>query len=83
MLLGQEFSGYAAQVELCAGRIRAALDGIYELPLGGTAVGTGLNAIPGFAPAVIAELAAAHRHPVPRGQESFRSAGRPKTPSAS
>ena len=58
MLLGQEFSGYAAQVELCAGRIRAALDGIYDLALGGTAVGTGLNAIPGFAPAVIAQVAA-------------------------
>jgi fumarate hydratase class II len=58
MLLGQEFSGYAVQVELCIGRIRAALEGIYELPLGGTAVGTGLNAIPGFAPAVIADMAA-------------------------
>lgn len=58
MLLGQEFSGYAVQVELCAGRIRSALDGIHELPLGGTAVGTGLNAIPGFAAATIAEIAA-------------------------
>jgi fumarate hydratase class II len=58
MLMGQEFSGYAAQMELCAGRIRAALEGIYELALGGTAIGTGLNAIPGFAPAVIADIAA-------------------------
>ncbi|HEX6897893.1 MAG TPA: lyase family protein, partial [Bryobacteraceae bacterium] len=41
MLLGQEFSGYAAQVENCGARIVAALQGIYELPLGGTAVGTG------------------------------------------
>ncbi|HYL36236.1 MAG TPA: class II fumarate hydratase [Bryobacteraceae bacterium] len=57
MLLGQEFGGYGAQVELCAGRVRAALEGMYELALGGTAVGTGLNAIPGFAAAVIAELA--------------------------
>ncbi len=57
MTLGQEFSGYAAQVENCGARIVAALEGIYELPLGGTAVGTGLNAIPGFAAAVIAELA--------------------------
>ena len=56
MLLGQEFSGYAAQVEQCAGRVRSALEGIYELPLGGTAVGTGLNAVPGFAAAVIAEI---------------------------
>ena len=45
MLLGQEFSGYAAQVELCGQRIKAALEGIYALALGGTAVGTGLNAV--------------------------------------
>ncbi len=57
MLFGQEFSGYAAQVEQSAARVRAALNGIYELPLGGTAIGTGLNAEPGFAPAVIAEIA--------------------------
>jgi len=58
MLFGQEFGGYAAQVEQSGARVRAALDGIYELPLGGTAVGTGLNAVPGFAAAVIAEVAA-------------------------
>jgi fumarate hydratase class II len=58
MLFGQEFSGYAAQVEQSAARVRAGLEGIYELPLGGTAIGTGLNAVPGFAPAVIAEIAA-------------------------
>ena len=56
MLLGQEFSGYASQVEHSIGRVRAALEGIYELPLGGTAVGTGLNAKPGFAGATIAEI---------------------------
>ena len=58
MTLGQEFSGYAAQVESCIGRIKSALEGIYELALGGTAVGTGLNALPGFAAKVIADLAA-------------------------
>ena len=42
--LGQEFSGYARQVGLSIDRVRKALDGIYELALGGTAVGTGLNA---------------------------------------
>jgi fumarate hydratase class II len=57
MTLGQEFSGYARQVELAASRVEAALAGIYELPLGGTAVGTGLNAPEGFASAVIAEIA--------------------------
>jgi fumarate hydratase, class II len=55
--MGQEFSGYARQVEAARERVAAALPGIYELPLGGTAVGTGLNAPPGFAPAVIAEIA--------------------------
>ncbi|MEO7650422.1 MAG: class II fumarate hydratase [Bryobacteraceae bacterium] len=55
--LGQEFSGYARQVEACSDRVRAALPGIYELALGGTAVGTGLNAPPRFAAGVIAEIA--------------------------
>jgi len=57
MLLGQEFDGYVAQVENCMTRLAYAMEGIYELPLGGTAVGTGLNAVPGFAAAVIQELA--------------------------
>ena len=49
MRLGQEFGGYARQVELSMRRVYQALEGIYELPIGGTAVGTGLNAPPGFA----------------------------------
>ncbi|HYO83985.1 MAG TPA: class II fumarate hydratase [Bryobacteraceae bacterium] len=57
MRLGQEFSGYAAQVRNSATRIEAALPGICELALGGTAVGTGLNAPQGFAAAVIQKLA--------------------------
>jgi fumarate hydratase class II len=55
--LGQEFSGYARQVQAARERIEAALPGIYELPLGGTAVGTGLNAPPDFARTVIADIA--------------------------
>jgi fumarate hydratase class II len=58
MRLGQEFSGYARQVEAARERMEAALPGMCELALGGTAVGTGLNAPEGFASAVIAELAA-------------------------
>ena len=54
MRLGQEFSGYAQQVRSCAERLTLALDGIYELPLGGTAIGTGVNAPPGFAVQTIA-----------------------------
>ena len=55
--MGQEFSGYARQVEASLERIEAALPGIYELPLGGTAVGTGLNTPAGFARKTIAEIA--------------------------
>jgi fumarate hydratase, class II len=47
--LGQEFSGYAAQVQLGIARIEATLPGLYALAQGGTAVGTGLNAHPEFA----------------------------------
>jgi fumarate hydratase class II len=54
--LGQEFGGYRRQVELAGQRLLAAAAEAAELPLGGTAAGTGLNAPPGFAPAVIARL---------------------------
>jgi fumarate hydratase, class II len=54
--LGQEFSGYARQVALGRVRVLAALERVAELPLGGTAVGTGLNAPAGMTEAVIAEL---------------------------
>ena len=57
MRLGQEFSGYAQQVAASRERIESAMAGMYELALGGTAVGTGLNAERGFAAAVIAEIA--------------------------
>jgi len=73
MLLGQEFSGYARQAELCAGRVRVALEGIYELPLGGTAVGTGLNAIPGFAPAAIADIAQRTKLPFHEAANHFEA----------
>ena len=57
MRLGQEFSGYAQQIKHAIGRVSDAIKGLYELPLGGTAVGTGLNAPPGFAAETIAEIA--------------------------
>ena len=57
MSLGQEFSGYAAQVGNGAERVGVAVQGLYELPLGGTAVGTGLNTPPGFAASVIELIA--------------------------
>ncbi len=56
--LGQEFSGYARQVELGIGRVEAALPGLRELAIGGTAVGTGLNTHAEFGAKVAAELSA-------------------------
>jgi fumarate hydratase, class II len=55
--LGQEFSGYAQQAKNALARLEAVKPRLAELPLGGTAVGTGLNAHPDFAPKVIARLA--------------------------
>ncbi|PKZ66924.1 aspartate ammonia-lyase [Gordonia terrae] len=54
--LGQEFGGYARQVEAGIERITATLPRVGELPIGGTAVGTGLNAPAGFGTKVVAEL---------------------------
>jgi fumarate hydratase class II len=55
--LGQEFSGYAAQLELGLEGLRATLPQVHQLAIGGTAVGTGLNAPSGFGEAVAARLA--------------------------
>ncbi len=57
LTLGQEFSGYAAQVERGIGRLRGALPNLYALAQGGTAVGTGLNAAAGFADSFAKEVA--------------------------
>ena len=57
LTLGQEFSGYAAQLAHGDAHVRAALPHLHELALGGTAVGTGLNAPKGYANQVAAELA--------------------------
>ncbi|MGK9270274.1 class II fumarate hydratase [Williamsia muralis] len=54
--LGQEFGGYARQLEASAERVSATLVRVGELPIGGTAVGTGLNAPDGFGTKVVAEL---------------------------
>jgi len=55
--LGQEFGGYARQIELSRARINEAANGLEELPLGGTAVGTGINAHPQFARRAIRTIA--------------------------
>ena len=57
LTLGQEFSGYVAMLSDNVERLEAALKGVYRLALGGTAVGTGINAEPGFDREVAAEIA--------------------------
>ncbi|TQL59130.1 fumarase class II [Oryzihumus leptocrescens] len=71
--LGQEFSGYRRQVELGIARVQAAAEGVAELPLGGTAAGTGLNAAPGFAAAVIERLAAQTGVPLREAENHFEA----------
>jgi fumarate hydratase class II len=69
--LGQEFSGYAEQLRLGIGRIETALEGTMFLPLGGTAVGTGLNAPAGFDALACEELAVASGLPVKPAPNKF------------
>jgi fumarate hydratase class II len=57
LTLGQEWSGYAGMLDANLDRIEAALEGVYQLALGGTAVGTGINSAPGFAEEAAAEIA--------------------------
>ncbi|MFD9164848.1 class II fumarate hydratase [Streptomyces sp. NPDC059558] len=73
--LGQEFGGYAAQVRYGVERLRAALPRLAELPLGGTAVGTGINTPPGFSAAVIAEVATATGLPLTEARDHFEAQG--------
>jgi fumarate hydratase class II len=73
--LGQEFGGYAAQVDRAAGTIRDTLAAVGELPLGGTAVGTGLNCPPGFASAVIGRLARELDLPLTEAGDHFAAHG--------
>jgi fumarate hydratase, class II len=73
LTLGDEFSGYAAQVRLGAGRIEAALQGVFALAQGGTAVGTGLNAHPDFARLFAEEIAAATGLPFISASNKFEA----------
>jgi fumarate hydratase, class II len=73
--LGQEFGGYAAAVRRGAERAAAVVPDVAELPLGGTAVGTGLNAPPRFAASVIARLAEDFGLPLTEARDHFEAAG--------
>jgi fumarate hydratase class II len=73
--LGQEFGGYAAAINYGIERLYSSLPRVAELPLGGTAVGTGLNAPPEFAPKVIARLAAETGLPLTEARDHFEAQG--------
>ncbi|MGW2274614.1 class II fumarate hydratase [Streptomyces yangpuensis] len=73
--LGQEFGGYAAQIRYGVERLRSSLPRLAELPLGGTAVGTGINTPPGFSAAVIAEVAVATGLPLTEARDHFEAQG--------
>ena len=73
--LGQEFAGYASQVRRGVERLRASLPRLAELPLGGTAVGTGINTPPGFARLVIQRLAHDTGLPLTEARDHFEAHG--------
>ncbi|HTE72204.1 MAG TPA: class II fumarate hydratase [Actinomycetes bacterium] len=73
--LGQEFAGYAAQVARGVERVEATLPRVGELPLGGTAVGTGINTPPGFAAAVVELLADDMGLPLREARDHFEAQG--------
>jgi fumarate hydratase class II len=73
--LGQEFGGYAAQAGHGAERLEAVLPRLAELPLGGTAVGTGINTPEGFAARAIEEIARATGLPLTEARDHFEAQG--------
>jgi fumarate hydratase class II len=73
--LGQEFSGFARQIRLGIERVNATIVRVAEVPLGGTATGTGINTPPGFSKKVIAELAAATGLHITEALDHFEAQG--------
>ncbi|SEG45610.1 fumarase, class II [Thermomonospora echinospora] len=73
--LGQEFGGYAAQMRYGVQRLEGVLPRVAELPLGGTAVGTGINTPPGFAARVIAVIAQETGLPLTEARDHFEAQG--------
>ena len=71
LTLGQEFSGYAAQLEAAQEAISGSLEHLYELAIGGTAVGTGLNTRPGFDQEMVAEINRLTGSPFRVGRNKF------------
>jgi fumarate hydratase, class II len=75
LTVGQEWSGYAHQLSQAIDRLLASAEGLFELAAGGTAVGTGLNASPGFGVQVAAEIATATGYPFVTAANRFAAQG--------
>ncbi|MFB7531857.1 class II fumarate hydratase [Streptomyces sp. NPDC056178] len=75
LTVGQEWSGYAHQLHQAVDRVTRSAEDLYELAMGGTAVGTGLNAPPGFGEQVAAEIATATGYPFTTAQNKFAAQG--------
>ena len=75
VMLGQEFGGYAATLSLAAERLDGVLPRVRELPLGGTAVGTGINTPPGFAARAIEVLGELSGQPFTEARDHFEAQG--------
>jgi fumarate hydratase class II len=73
--VGQEWSGWAAQLRACIAEIERSREGLYELALGGTAVGTGLNAPEGFSKQIAAKIAALTSKPFVTAPNKFMAQG--------
>jgi fumarate hydratase class II len=75
LTVGQEWHGWAAQIRAAVADIKASREGLYALAVGGTAVGTGLNAPPGFAKAVAAKIAELTGKPFVTASNKFAAQG--------
>ncbi|MEU5641129.1 class II fumarate hydratase [Streptomyces milbemycinicus] len=75
LTVGQEWSGYAYQLKQAMERVTGSAEGLYELAMGGTAVGTGLNAPPGFGEQVATEIASATGFPFTTAANKFAAQG--------
>jgi len=75
LTVGQEWSGYAHQLTQAIDRVTSSAEGLYELAAGGTAVGTGLNAPPGFAEEIAAQIASQTGYPFITAASKFAAQG--------
>jgi fumarate hydratase class II len=75
LTVGQEWSGYVAQLKDAEGLVKQSMSGLYKLAAGGTAVGTGLNTLPDFGPKIAVEIARLTGHPFVSAPNKFAAQG--------